>query len=204
MKNNYIASGRARQKQKTRDRILSSAQQFLRRGEAFTLEDIAHDTSLSRASVYRYYSSVDILAREAGLDLQVQSPEALVASLQDRSPRDRVTGIQAYFNRLAITNEAAFRKYLSLVITEASGPGKRGARRTKALRLALEHDDGGLSAEEKEKLVVIATALMGIEALIVTKDVCHLDNERAAAVLEWGLEKLIDGLLAEKRSENPE
>jgi hypothetical protein len=35
---------------------------------------------------------------------------------------------------------------------------------------------------------------MGIEAFIVTRDVCQLDEESAEEVLQWGLKTMIKGL----------
>ena len=199
MKDNYTELGRAKQKQKTRDRILDSAQKFLSEGVDFTLEDVARDVSLSRATVYRYYSNIDILSREAGLALQTQSPEAIVASLRTLNTQGKVKGIQAYYNQLAVSNEAAFRKYLSVAVTASSDARQRGARRIKALRLALADSDMSLTEEETKKLVVVATALMGIEALIVTKDVCKLNDEQSLEALDWGLEMLMKGLQASKQ-----
>jgi hypothetical protein len=50
-----------------------------------------------------------------------------------------------------------------------------------------------LSQEEKKKLVYMATLMMGIEALIVTRDVCRLEENESKEVLKWGLNTLLKG-----------
>ena len=190
----YIESGRKKQKQKTRNIILASAKKFLTLGKDFTLEDVAKETKLSRATVYRYFSNVEVLSREAGLDLNTKSPASIVKPIKHLSTAEILINVQDYFNGLAIDNEAAFRKYLSVVVASTTNADKRGARRTKTLRLALEKNDLDLPELEIEKLIVVATVLMGIEAITVTKDVCRLDNKGSTEVLNWGLEMIIEGI----------
>ncbi|WP_248723244.1 TetR/AcrR family transcriptional regulator [Seonamhaeicola sp. ML3] len=198
MRKKYIETGRKQQKLKTRNKILASAKNLLRKGTDFTLEQIAEDANISRATVYRYYSSVDILSLEAGLDWQTKPPEAILKPLLDKDIRHKLIGVQDYFNQLTYNHENAFRKYLSHAITSNSDEGKRGARRVKTLELALENNTLNLSEEDTEKLIVVATALMGVEATIVTKDVCGLDNETSKTILNWGLDTLLKGILTDK------
>jgi len=177
MNKEYIHSGRANQKQETRDRILKSAQYFLKKGADFNLEDVAQKTGVSRATIYRYFSNAEILAAEAGLDINTLSLE------------ERILGIQDYFNLLAIENENAFRKYLSVVLVSNSPEIKRGARRKKTLRLALKNAD--LDPDQKEDLANLLTILMGIEPLIVAKDVAGLNNEESMRLMTWGMKLIL-------------
>ena len=198
MKKNYTETGRTKQKLKTRNKILSSAQKFIAKGKDFSLEDISKDTSLSRATVYRYYSNSELLSREAALHLQTKSPESVVAPLETLSFDQKILGIQTYFNQLAFANEPAFRKFLSLVITSSSKSSTRGARRVQALRMALS-DNLEVTPEDLEKLIVIATVLMGMEPVLVAKDVCQLNNEKTGKILQWGLQMVLDGIRAHKQ-----
>lgn len=203
MSEDYIASGRKRQKQKTRDSILNSAKKFLTKGDDFTIEDIAEDISISRATVYRYFSNVEVLAKEAGLELNMESPESIVESLEHLPIPEKFVAIQAYFNQLTLANEAAFRRYLSLVITASPKPTTRGARRMKTLRRALASQGLNLSEKEEEQLIVVATALMGIEPLIVTKDVCGLSDQQSTEALAWGLDMMLKGIAADNKPVPP-
>ena len=200
MKDEYTSTGRKLQKLKTRKNILSSAQKLLAKGSHFTLEDVAEDASISRATIYRYYSNVEVLSAEAGLDLNTKSPDAIYKELQDQDLQAVILGIQDYFNQLALDNEQAFRKYLSVVLTSTAETRQRGARRTKTLDLALSENHGSLNQLEIENLNHIATILMGIEPLIVSKDVCRLNNTESLELLKWGLQMILKGILSSKHT----
>lgn len=193
MKSTHIASGRIHQKLQTRDKILAGATYFLEKGIDFNLDDVAKKAGISRATIYRYYSNTEILSSEAALDINTQSPETVLKNLQEQKLEQILLGVQDYFNTLAIDHENAFRKYLSVSIGDSSSEIKRGARRKKTLLLALENS--GLTQKEKEMAANLLTHLMGIEPLIVSKDVCGLSNEQSKEVLTWGMTLILKGLL---------
>jgi AcrR family transcriptional regulator len=191
MKDDYINTGRTNQKQETRDKILKGAQHFINKGLAFSLQDVANKTGLSRATIYRYYSNVEVLAAEASLDIKTLSPQSIIERLEGKSLQEMILGVQDYFNTHATENENAFRKYLSFVIVSNPSEIKRGARRKKTLQLAF--DNAGFAEKEKKDLMHLLTILMGIEPLIVTKDVSGLSNEESSKLLKWGIELILKG-----------
>lgn len=198
MSEQYINTGRKKQKLKTRNILLKTAQELMAKGANFSLEDVAKEAKVSRATIYRYYSNIDVLSAEAGLDLNTESPNAIYKKLQHLGTPEKILAIQAYFNQLTVKHEAAFRKYLSIVLASDSLITKRGARRPKTLELALAQKDLGLDEIQSQNLAHIASVLMGIEALITTKDVCGLSNEASRQTLQWGLEMVLKGALATK------
>ena len=195
MSKKYINSGRKNQKLKTRDQILKSTQDLMDSGDDFSLEDVAKKADISRATIYRYYSNVDILAAEAILDLNTKSSEELVESVQDKDIRTAIMDIQDYYNDLTIDFEAGFRKYMSVILNGPASKSMRGARRKKTLLMIMEQKSPSLSAEEREKLANLATVLMGVEAFVVTKDVCGLDNKQSKELLNWGLNLILEKTL---------
>ena len=192
----YVHTGRSHQKLETRNKILDSAKYFLNKGLEFNLEDIANKSGISRATVYRYFSNIDILAAEAGLDISTTSPESLYENLKGKTIEDRIIEIQDYYNTLALNHENLFRKYISTVLGSNSSFPKRGARRKQTLLMVLEKTH--LTTKEKENLSNLLTIFMGIEPLIVTKDVCGLSNKQSVDILRWGIELLLKGLLESK------
>ena len=82
MSDNYIKSGRTNQKLETRSKILTGAKYFINKGITFTLEDVAKKSGISRATIYRYYSNVEILAAEAGLDISTIKPETIIQKVK--------------------------------------------------------------------------------------------------------------------------
>ena len=195
MKKEYIQTGRINQKLETRGKILESAKQLVGQGIDFNLEDVANKAEISRATIYRYYPNVEILSYEVGIDLGTKSPEDIIEDLKDRSLHDMILGIQDYYNEHAVSNENAFRKYLSAVLTSASEK-KRGARRNKTLQLALMKSK--LSPKEKKDMVYLLAILMGIEPLIVAKDVSGLDNKEFKELMSWGMKLLLKGFFEGK------
>jgi AcrR family transcriptional regulator len=193
MKNEYLRRGRTAQKQKTREKILQAAHRLQHKGGEFTLEKVAERAGISRATIYRYYSNKDVLSAEAVLDMRTRSPEQILLDQKDGSLEEAFLGIQEYYNQLAQDNERAFRKYLSVLLDEDNQVNERGARRVRTLTGAMDKYEVPLSQEEKKKLVYLATLMMGIEALIVTRDVCRLDENESKEVLKWGLNTLLKG-----------
>ena len=188
-----LETGRQSQKKKTRQHILEATQKLLSEGGSFSLEDVAKYSETSRATVYRYFSNIDILCSEAAIDLNTKSPETLLNECRELSLTDQILYLQNYFNELTIENEAAFRKYLSVYLKEDFSANKksvRGARRTAALKLVLEPYKKSLGTDYNN-LIVASTALMGIEPMITAKDVCLLDNKAAKSHLKWGLKLLL-------------
>lgn len=197
MKNKYTESGRQNQKLQTRTKILEIARSFIAKGAVFSLEDVAKKAEMSRATIYRYYSNIDLLVAEAALDLQASTPELLQEELKSQSVEGKLLEIQEFYNDLVLSDEAAFRKYLSIVVIDENNGNNRAARRLEALRLVL----GGnvsVSPSDRQNFLAIASLLMGIEAIVVTKDICGLGNSEAKKVLEWGMEKLIGSVFPKK------
>ena len=163
MKDDYIQTGRTNQKLETRDKLLKSAQFFLKEGKAFNLEDVAKKSGVSRATIYRYYSNVEILTTEASLDIHTLPPEAILEKFQDQSLEEKVLGIQDYFNTLSMENEQLFRRYLSAAVVPSTAQSVRGARRIKALHMALESQD--IPKEQKNDLANLLTPFYGHRTL---------------------------------------
>lgn len=194
MNKSYINSGRTGQKLKTRKKILLGAQHFISKGEDFSLEDVAEHINMSRATIYRYYSSTKVLSHEAALDLSTESPEIIHNNLKHLDLIDMLIGIQDYYNHLTLNNESAFRQFISVAITSKSPELKRAARRKQSLHLAFAENQTTLNLNEIDKLVNLLTVLMGAEAIIVSKDVCKLNDEDSCELLNWGLKLIMKGL----------
>ena len=192
MSKKYLKTGRTNQKLGTRNLILKTAQKFLNEGMDLNLEDIAKEAGISRATVYRYFSNIDILAAEAGLDISTKDPMEIYEDVKGKDIEKQVLEIQHYYNNLAIDHEMLFRKYLSTVLDSNTSAPKRGARRKKTLELVLA--DSNFSKEEKQKLSILFTILMGIEPLIISKDVCGLNNKETIDIMAWGMNLLFKGL----------
>lgn len=196
MEDEYLKKGRIGQKQKTREKILRAAHEIQGRGAELTLENVAEKAGISRATIYRYYSNKDVLSAEAVLDIKTLTPEQILSKYEEEDLETTLLGIQKYYNRLAIDNEPSFRKYLSVILNPDNQVSVRGARRVRTLLKALDLKQSWIKNEDRENLIYMATLMMGIEALIVTRDVCRLDEISAEEVLQWGMKTLLAGIIS--------
>ncbi len=200
MKKSEINTGRVKQKFQTRHQILEATQKLMQKEEKITLEDVAKEASISRATIYRYFSNIDILIAEASLDIKHKSPDEIFQEVKQMNLRDRLLYIQKHYNEHAQRNEIGFRRYLSVVLSESivSGKPQRGARRVESLEKALTPLKDTLPKDTFKKIVTSASLLMGIDPIIVCKDICKLTNEEADHTLQWALEMILKGILQEK------
>lgn len=190
-----LETGRTNQKQQTRRNILKNTQLLLKEKSHLSLEDVANASGISRATIYRYFSNIDILCSEASLDINTKLPETIYEEVKHLDIVNRILAIQDYFNELALSNESAFRKYISIYLKEDITNQKqplRGSRRTACLKLALAQFKNDLDTETYNKLIAASTSLMGIEPLITTKDVCNLKNDEVKDCLKWGLKIILE------------
>ena len=199
--NNNQSKGRVNQKLQTRSEILKAARSLMHKKQKITLEDIAKKAKISRATMYRYYSNIDILITEASLHIQHKTPDQLFEEVREMPFNERILHIQNHYNVLAQKNEVGFRRYISAVLKESIVSKKqlRGARRVESLSKALEPFKENLDKDTYKNLISISSVLMGIDPLITCKDVCKLDNEETNTTLEWAIEMILKGISQENQ-----
>lgn len=121
--NKKMPSGRARQKLRTRKAILQAAGRLLANGGPLpTIEAIADEALVSRATLYRYFPNLDILLAEVPLDAGALPAAELFADLPKSwrpgsaaaagQAADRVERVQRHLHRLVLENETTFRVFL--------------------------------------------------------------------------------------------
>ena len=193
MKDQFLKEGRINQKLQTRSEILKSAQVLLNKERQITHEKVAEHAGISRATIYRYFSNIELLTTEALLHTHFLRPDELQKKVEGMSMEETVHALQQHYNVISQEHELVFRRYLSVTLKESiiSKKKLRGARRVEALKLALKPFEGLLSKEDHKRLIHISTLLMGIDALLVCKDVCELNNDEANELLEWALDLIL-------------
>lgn len=196
MKDQFLKEGRVNQKLQTRSEILNSAQILLNKEPQITLEKVAEHAGISRATIYRYFSNIELLTTEALLHTHFLSPDELQLKVEGLTMEKTVHALQQHYNTISQEHELVFRRYLSVTLKESiiSKKKLRGARRVEALKLALKPFEGILSKEDHKRLIHVSTLLMGIDALLVCKDVCELNAEEANKLLEWALDLILAGV----------
>jgi len=194
-------AGRWRQRRRTRQAILQAARDLLERGESPTIAAVAAEADVSRATAYRYFPSERALALELELERTLPGLQAILDGAQGEL-LERVAHVQRVFHEHAAGNEAAFRHFLGAV-HELQLAGRtedlpaRGGRRLEALEAVLAPLADRLDAATLERLRDALATLVGVEALLVLRDVCGLDAANAGRVGEWAVRTLVRGALAE-------
>lgn len=181
------------QKSRTREAILAAARDLVGGGATVTLQAVAERAGVSRATAYRYFSDPSVLAAEAGLALEVERYETIVADCA--TVQDRLLAISVYFFDLAVAHEAGFRQFLARWLDAWDPETKRvsrGARRVAMFERAL--DEGGATLPDSERGALVSGLAMttGTEAMIALLDVAGADRATARATVRDLAAMIID------------
>lgn len=189
--------GRLAQKLRTRAALLEAARELVAQGQNPTVAAVADAATVSRATAYRYFPTQEALLVEVPLDQDAPTVAALFGAGAPDDPEERAVLVQHALYDLCRDHEAEFRVFLRGSITRsltdrAGAPDPlRGARRSALLDEALAPLEGELPPAEIERLKGAISMMVGIEAVIVLRDVLHLGHDEARATGEWGVRQLV-------------
>ncbi len=195
---------RLNQRRRTRSALVEAAQEAVRRGETPTIEQSAEAAGVSRATAYRYFTSQQALLLEASLDAIATIPDP---SLVDEGPvESRVDAAIRFFVRMAYNHEPVMRTFLMLSMEQWLRTHQKGnddyplrkGRRVPWLERALA-PLRSLSARRKRRLLVALSMLCGVEAMIVTKDVCRCTAKEAEDASGWAAQAMLRAALDKSR-----
>lgn len=189
---------RANQKRRTRKDLLKAAARLMQSGVQPSLEDIAAEAMVSRATAYRYFPNAESLLVEAALDLQVPDTAAMLAGTENDSAEARAKIVHDLFHDQFVENEAGFRAMVAHTVRQRvaqKGGGQdmpvRQNRRTPAHELALDPIADKLGPEKYRLLAEALSVLTGPEAMIVFADVLQQPEARGKQVKHWMIEALL-------------
>ena len=184
------ATGRTRQKLRTRNLLLATAKVLISRGHRPTVTEVADAADVSRRTAYRYFPTQTKLLSDAALDgLRPVMEAAIAAAPQGLDLADaaaRVSALIATMQRLAIDNEALLRTMIHETVLRGSNAERpRGARRLEWIELAIKPLRAELGASAYQRLLHALALCTGIEALLVLRDICGLTPAQAVKVSQW-------------------
>jgi AcrR family transcriptional regulator len=170
--------------------MVATASDMMRQGLSPSVSEVAEAAGVSRSTAYRYFPTLAdmlraVVAEALGPILTWDDPEtkgaARLASLYGKT-----------FPRLA-EHEATFRAAIRQSLepsVDVPGDKTLGRGHRKAL-LARAVGDSGLTPRAKTRLVQALSLTFGIEAMIVLKDICGLDDRAAEEVAVWAAQALL-------------
>jgi AcrR family transcriptional regulator len=193
----YEATGRTRQKARTREAMVAAARDLLAAGDMPTVEQAADAAGVSRATAYRYFPNQRDM-------LVAAHPEIEARSLLGTNPPDdvgaRLDRVVDELTRMVIENEPGLRTMLRLSL-ESDGSHRerlllRQGRAIGWLEDALRPLQGTIPRAEVRRLVYAIRCAVGIEALVWLCDVAGLSRNDAVALMRWSARGLLRAALA--------
>ena len=203
---------RVQQKGRTRRALLEAAVQLVTSGAQPTVAEVADAAEVSRRTAYRYFPTQEQMLVEASLE-GVRGIMAQAIEGSDGARAD-IENVEARLDRAvkalqqsAVENELLLRTMIRLTISappsadSADNPPvrKRGYRRIEWIALALAPVKKKLGKRRYERLVSALAMCMGIEALIVLRDLRGLRASEAEEVSRWAAQALLRASLEDAK-----
>jgi AcrR family transcriptional regulator len=201
----YEATGRVRQKQRTRAALIQAAQDLVATGQAPTVEQAATAAGVSRAVGYRYFPNQHAL-------LAAAHPETAATSLlppdAPTGPAQRLAHVVREFTGLITRTEQQQRTMLRLSLngdntTKDALPLRQG-RAIGWISEALAPLQGQLTDQQIHQLTLAIRSAIGIEALTWQIDVAHLTRDESVALMSWTAQALLHAAITWQPPGSPE
>jgi len=191
--------GRPNQKRRTRKALLEAAARLMKRGNGKpTLEEVAEEALVSRATAYRYFPGVEPLLVEAALDIAMPEADALFGTDAPRDPASRLKRADAEVDAMVLANEAAIRTMLVHSLQQKlAGNGDaetlpaRQNRRSTLIDAALAPARAELDPKSADRLAKAMALVVGSESMLVFRDVLQLSEAETRTVKDWTIDALV-------------
>jgi AcrR family transcriptional regulator len=191
-------AGRRNQLLRTRKDLLQAAARLSRQGRNPSLEEVAEEALVSRATAYRHFPDVSALLVEASLDIATPQADLLFGNGPPKDPVSRLDRVDSAFHDMIVDNENALRLMLihslqrSLRREGEAGVPTRQNRRTPLIEAALEPARQQFRPAALKTLTKALALVIGTEAMLVLKDVLRLDDSEARRVKRWAIRALVE------------
>ncbi|MET0540976.1 MAG: helix-turn-helix domain-containing protein [Variovorax sp.] len=198
---------RHQQKQRTRQALLQAASELMREGGRPTLEEVAAQARVSRATAYRYFPKVEVLYLEASIDIDTPRAEQILAGAPATNPIARLERVDDALHAMMAANEVPLRMMLAQSLARSARgeadpelPARQN-RRSPLIEAALGPASGRFSSTALRTLQHALALVMGTESMIVFKDVLRLDDAQARKVRRWAIRALVNAALPTPKEE---
>jgi AcrR family transcriptional regulator len=176
----------------TRRDLLDAALKVSASGRSATLDEIAEEARVSRATAYRYFPNVEDLLAEASLHVAFPGPECLAGASDD--PIGRLMCIDKAVDDMIRANETALRMMVAsatrIPLQSRDVPARQN-HRLPLIEAALAPVRTEFSPEAYARLTEALCLVIGTEAMLVFKDVLRLSPAQARDVRRWTIESLV-------------
>jgi AcrR family transcriptional regulator len=198
-------SGRANQRRRTRKDLLQAAARLIKQGRNPTLEEIADEAMVSRATAYRYFPGVEALLVEASLDIAVPDANELFRNTSSTDAIERLDLVDTMFHDMILANEPSLRMMLVHSLQRVIKGGEdsdippRQNRRSPLIEAALKPERSEFDPAALKLLHKALALIIGTEAIVVFKDVLQTSDAEARKVKQWAIHALVDAARKPRR-----
>lgn len=195
---NTTAGGRSNQKRRTRQALLDAAAHLMKEGRAPSLEEVAEEALISRATAYRYFSGTEPLLLEAALDVAAPDADDLFALEGSTDAAERLKKADTALHDMIAENEIPLRLMLAHSLEEKAKGAETGDlpirqnRRTPLIEAALAPVRDEFDPDAIESLSAALALVIGTEAMVVFKDVLQVDDNTAQDIRHWMIKALVE------------
>lgn len=202
--------GRPNQRRRTRKDLLQAAARLMKQGRKPSLEEVAEEALVSRATAYRYFPTIEALLLEASLDVVVPEAQDLFRGQSSTDPVSRLHRVDIALHDMIIANEAPLRLMLAQSLERSARSDKdrelpaRQNRRMPLIEAALEPARRQFEPATLETLSRALALIIGTEAMVVFKDVLQLDDAEARRVRHWAIRTLVEAARHQQRASQAE
>jgi AcrR family transcriptional regulator len=200
--------GRVNQKRRTRAALVQAGTKLLRQGHIPTIAEAAEAALVSRQTAYRYFPSqqalliavclhgpMAALERDTGERLELtQDPEARVDAVADVLASSVLRDEAPFRALVRVMQDQWFEQRMSS--DEEASPLRPG-RRVKMVEDALAPLREQLPTDAYDRLRVGVSAVIGMEAVIVLRDIFDLQPDAVREVLRWAARAMVRTALLE-------
>ncbi len=185
---------RSAQKRRTRRAILAAAVELMRRGETPTARGVAEMAEVSLRTVYHYFPNQERLLTEAAMEGVRAEVEHALADADADDVWARLDTLVDEGLRSSLEREVELRTVIRLTVEQRLAEAQdgvpreaplRGGRRVEWIETALMPVRADLGDERYERLVSALAVVVGIDALLVLRDIRGLDRDAIGTVSRW-------------------
>ena len=190
-----MRNGREAQKNRTRKALVAAAGALMRTGRHPTVTEAAEAAGMSRATAYRYFPTQEMLWAEVAL-FAVGGP--LFPGVAESAPVSEAVGrLVRRVGAWTYSNELPLRTILRLSLDPSTGV-RRPGHRIEWIADALAPARNNIDPETYSKLSRALTLMLGIDPIVVMKDIAGASREQALDALEWSARMLVEAALSRR------
>jgi AcrR family transcriptional regulator len=194
-------TARDNQKRRTRKDLLQATARLLKQGRKPSLEEVAEEALMSRATVYRYFPGVEGLVVEALVDVAFPALGNVLDDVSSEDPVTRLERVDDAIQKMIAENEQHVRMLLAYShqqqatgVTEGNLPVRQN-RRMPLIEAALAPARDQFETAKLDTLMAALAFVIGTEAMVVCRDVLQLDDAKARNVRRWMIRTLVEAAM---------